>query len=225
VLADSLLAVYDSPLGTLAADLTLRDFTAVDRLTELNFELPLAGGDAPGSELRLGALGPVLARHLGGRDPLKSYSERLSSPLLRDQPLRGFLNGSLDAVLRVREGADVRYVVVDYKTNWLSAAIAGSGQLTASDYTPARMADSMLSSDYPLQALLYSVALHRYLRWRQPGYAPEQHLGGALYLYLRGMCGPKTPLVDGQPCGVFAWRPPEALVLELSDLLDSGRVG
>jgi exodeoxyribonuclease V beta subunit len=121
--------------------------------------------------------------------------------------------------------AATRYVVVDYKTNWLSAAIAGSGQLTASDYTPARMADSMLSSDYPLQALLYSVALHRYLRWRQPGYAPEQHLGGALYLYLRGMCGPKTPLVDGQPCGVFAWRPPEALVLELSDLLDSGRVG
>jgi exodeoxyribonuclease V beta subunit len=224
VLAVALLAVFDSPLGTLAADLTLGDFTGRDRLTELNFELPLAGGDAPGSQLRLGALGPVLARHLGAHDPLKSYSERLSSPLLRDQPLRGFLNGSLDAILRVREGESVRYVVVDYKTNWLSAAVAGSGQLRASDYTPARMADSMLGSDYPLQALLYSVALHRYLRWRQPSYAPEHHLGGALYLYLRGMCGRDTPLVKGQPCGVFAWKPSPELVVELSDLLDSGRV-
>ena len=41
-----------------------------------------------------------------------------------------------------------------------------------------------------------------------------------LYLYLRGMCGPDTPVVDGQPCGVFAWRPPVALVEAVSDLLD-----
>ena len=52
-------------------------------------------------------------------------------------------------------------------------------------------------SDYPLQALLYAAVLHRFLRWRQPGYDPERHLGGVLYLYLRGMCGPDTPLVDG----------------------------
>jgi exodeoxyribonuclease V beta subunit len=82
----------------------------------------------------------------------------------------------------------------------------------------------MLDSDYPLQALLYSVALHRYLRWRQPGYDPEIHLGGVLYLYLRGMCGQQTPLVDGQPCGVFAWQPPAGLVTDLSDALDSGKV-
>ena len=29
-------------------------------------------------------------------------------------------------------------------------------------------------SDYPLQALLYAAVLHRFLRWRQPGYDPEQ---------------------------------------------------
>ena len=75
-------------------------------------------------------------------------------------------------------------------------------------------------SDYPLQALLYAVVLHRFLRWRQPGYDPEVHLGAVLYLYLRGMCGPTTPSVGGLPCGVFAWRPPTSLVEELSDLLD-----
>jgi exodeoxyribonuclease V beta subunit len=67
--------------------------------------------------------------------------------------------------------------------------------------------------------LLYSVVLHRYLRWRQPGYDPDLHLGGILYLYERGMCGPETPVVDGQPCGVFAWQPPAAMIIELSDLL------
>ena len=48
-------------------------------------------------------------------------------------------------------------------------------------------------SDYPLQALLYATVLHRFLRWRLPGYDPEQHLGEVLYLYVRGMCGPATP--------------------------------
>jgi exodeoxyribonuclease V beta subunit len=85
------------------------------------------------------------------------------------------------------------------------------------------MTEAMLHSHYPLQAMLYSVVLHRYLRWRLPDYDPERHLGGILYLYVRGMCGPQTPVVDGQPCGVFAWHPPAAMVLELSDVLD-GRV-
>ena len=58
------------------------------------------------------------------------------------------------------------------------------------------------------------------LRWRQPDYDPERQLGGVLYLFIRGMAGPDTPRVDGVPCGVFSWRPPAALVVDLSDLLD-----
>jgi exodeoxyribonuclease V beta subunit len=85
------------------------------------------------------------------------------------------------------------------------------------------MAEAMLHSDYPLQALLYSVVLHRFLRWRMAGYSPEHHLGGVLYLFLRGMCGPETPVVDGTTAGVFSWRPPASLIMALSDLLDAGR--
>ncbi len=80
----------------------------------------------------------------------------------------------------------------------------------------------MLRRHYALQALLYTVALHRYLRWRLPGYDPGRHLAGVLYLFLRGMHGADTPLVDGTPCGVFAWKPPGALVSVLSDALDRG---
>ena len=61
------------------------------------------------------------------------------------------------------------------------------------------------------------------LRWRQPGYDPQEHFGGVLYLYLRGMAGERTPVVDGHPTGVFSWQPPIALVEAVSDLLDGHR--
>jgi hypothetical protein len=77
----------------------------------------------------------------------------------------------------------------------------------------------MVHGHYPLQALLYAVALHRTLRWRLPDYDPATHLGSVLYLFVRGMAGPDTPTVDGQPCGVFAWDLPAELVTATSDLL------
>jgi exodeoxyribonuclease V beta subunit len=205
--------VCDSPLGPVVGG-TLREIGLADRLREMEFELPLAGGDVRGApDVRLGDLAPLLETHLPLGDPVRPYAEALRGPL-GDQTLRGYLTGSVDVVLRV---SGPRYLVVDYKTNWLGPA---DEPLTARAYRPQALADAMGHSDYPLQALLYAAVLHRFLRWRQPGYDPERHLGGVLYLYLRGMCGPDTPLVDGSPCGVFAWRPPVALVEALSDLLD-----
>ncbi len=125
--------------------------------------------------------------------PLYGYAERLRDPDLRSR-VRGYLTGSIDLVFR----ADGRYGIVDYKTNRLT------------DY--ARVREEMYRSHYALQALLYVVALHRYLRWRVPGYDPDEHLAGVFYLFLRGMPGG----------GVFAWRPPGGLVVALSDLLDRG---
>jgi exodeoxyribonuclease V beta subunit len=91
--------------------------------------------------------------------------------------------------------------------------------LTAWHYRPDALEAEMRRAHYPLQAILYMVALHRYLRWRLPGYHPEEHLGGAVYLFVRGMTGPEALTVQGRTCGVFSWRPPSQLVVELSDLL------
>ncbi len=217
-LGTALVPALQTPLGPLAGERRLVDIERADRLCELTFELPLAGGDEPSAEVLLGDLVPVLRRHLGPDDPLHDYPALLGVPALAEQKLRGYLNGSIDAVLRVRDPGRVRYLVVDYKTNWLGDPDLGG--LPVGHYTPERMAQAMMSAHYPLQALLYSVALHRYLRWRQPGYQPDVHLGGVLYLFLRGMAGPQTPRVNGLPCGVFSWRPPAALIGELSDLLD-----
>jgi exodeoxyribonuclease V beta subunit len=213
-LATALVPMYDTSLGRLASGLTLRDISLRDRLRELDFEIPLAGGDVRGAipNVSVADLGELLRANLPADDPLAPYVDRLTSAALGGQSLRGYLSGSIDAVLRL---PDQRYLVVDYKTNYLGD--------NAADYSHARLAEHMLHSDYPLQALLYIVVLHRFLRWRVAGYEPARHLGGVLYLFVRGMCGADTPVVDGQPCGVFSWQPPAELVVALSDLLDQGR--
>lgn len=96
-------------------------------------------------------------------------------PLLPDT-LNGMLKGFIDLTL---QGADGRYWVLDYKSNWLGPADA--------DYSPEAMQHTVLDKRYDVQAALYMLALHRLLKLRQPGYlqAPEQHIGGALYWFIR----------------------------------------
>ncbi len=204
----------ETPLGPRLEGRRLCDLATADRLDELAFDLPLAGGDVPVGEVTMEAIAGIFESTLPADDPLAGYHERLRDPVLATQ-VRGFLTGSIDLVARVGN----RHVVVDYKTNRL----APPGQrLTSRHYRPEALARAMQDAHYPLQAALYAVALHRYLRWRLQGYDPGRHLGGAAYLFLRGMVGADTPLVDGQRCGVFSWQPPPAFVIGLSDLLDQG---
>jgi exodeoxyribonuclease V beta subunit len=218
-LAAGLGAALATPLGPLAGGATLRSISRRDRLDELTFEYPLCGGDQPTGEVQITDIGRLLAETGETGPHLLGYSSRLADPLLGSN-LRGYLNGSLDLVFR-RHDADgtQRFFVVDYKTNWLAP---DGEQLSAWHYRPPALDAEMQRAHYPLQAMLYLVALHRYLRWRLPGYEPERNLAGVLYLFVRGMTGPDTPVVDGQPCGVFGWRPPAALVTGLSDLLATG---
>jgi len=207
-------AAIETPLGPLLGGSRLRDLARADRLDELDFEFPLVGGDEPSARLALVAVGALLGRMLPAGDPLGGYADRLGDAALRDG-LRGYVTGSIDLVARAGE----RFAVLDYKTNRLAPP---GEELTAWHHRPAALAAEMERAHYGLQALLYTVALHRYLRWRLPGYSPERNLAGVLYLFLRGMTGADAPRVGGAPCGVFAWRPPARLVEALSDVLDRG---
>ncbi len=214
-------AAIETPLGPLVGDMRLRDLTVEHRLDELEFELPLAGGDDPTGRLTLAAIARVLRARLPESDPLAQYAARLDDPSLRST-VRGFLTGSIDLVMRL---PGPRFAIVDYKTNWLGPP---EEPLTLRSYAPAALTTEMQRAHYGLQALLYTVALHRYLRWRMPGYDPDDHLAAVLYLFIRGMVGPETPtagdapIAGGARCGVFAWRPPGTLVQALSDALDGG---
>lgn len=224
LLVRGLVDAVHTPLGVLAGDRRLADVARGDRIDEMDFDLRLGDASMPATDAELGAL---VESHLAPADlfdvqPLHEWARGLVDGRF-GAVLAGHLTGSIDAVLRVRgDDGTPRFVVVDYKTNRLTPRGAAA---TAADYRPDQLVRAMADHHYPLQALLYSVALHRYLRWRLPGYDPARHLGGAAYLFVRGMVGASTEVTDGQRHGVFSWRVPPALVTDLSDLLDGRPVG
>ncbi|GAB3135133.1 exodeoxyribonuclease V subunit beta [Tsukamurella serpentis] len=207
--ATALLAVLRTPMGAgTLSGLTLAEIAPGDHLAELEFELPLADERSA----TLATIADLLAAHLPDDDPLAPYAQRLRE--IPGAALRGYLTGSIDSVLRIRRDEEQTYTVVDYKTNRLAR-----GDLTTADYTPEAMAREMISSHYVLQALLYSVALHRFLLWKLPGYSPQANLGVVQYHFVRAMIGPHTP----PGAGVFEWHPPADLVVAVSEALAGGR--
>ncbi|MEO6628331.1 MAG: UvrD-helicase domain-containing protein, partial [Aquihabitans sp.] len=220
LLVAGLRTAIDTPLGPLVHHRTLRNIGAGDRLAELGFDLRLAGPAADGAARPLPSvrrIGEIVLRHLDAHDPYRAWAQDLAAGAI-DVSLAGHLTGEIDAVLRVRPdgGGPERFVVVDYKTNRLHER---GREPQSGAYGPRPLVEAMHHSHYPLQALLYLVALHRYLRWRQPDYDPTVHLGGAAYLFVRGMTGPGGEVTGGVPHGVASWPVPPVLVAALSDLL------
>jgi exodeoxyribonuclease V beta subunit len=121
--------------------------------------------------------------------------------------LRGFVKGFIDMIVE----HDGRFWIVDWKSNHLGA--------TAADYAAAPLEAAMASHAYHLQALLYTVALHRYLKTRVRDYSYHTHIGGYLYLFVRGV-RPHWHDADG-PAGVHMRRP----AFELVALLDAAMIG
>ena len=167
--------------------LCLANLATSQRLDELAFYFPVAGLTV---ETVQQALLPLLVKS----SPLANVISQL-----RFSDLTGFMKGFIDLVFE-HQG---RFYIVDYKSNWLGTSEQA--------YQLSELEQAMISHDYPLQYLIYSLALHRYLRLRMPDYDPDQHLGGAYYLFIRGM----RP--DWQQAGVFYDKPDTALL----DALDT----
>jgi exodeoxyribonuclease V beta subunit len=115
-------------------------------------------------------------------------------PALQARVMQGMLTGSMDLVLQ----HDGRYWVVDYKSNKLPS------------YDPNTLQDAVLHKRYEVQYVLYTLALHRLLKVRLPGYDYSQHMGGAVYLFLRG--------IHAEGAGVHLQRPPQELIEALDSL-------
>ncbi len=105
-------------------------------------------------------------------------------PNLQAQQLNGLLTGFIDIVFE-HQG---RYYVLDYKSNKLP------------EYTSNSIMGSMLSHRYDVQYTLYILAVHRLLKSRLKHYDYEQHMGGAIYLYLRGIDQPGQGVYVNKPC-------------------------
>lgn len=130
-----------------------------------------------------------------------TFSGAARPPLLPGQ-LNGMLKGFIDLVFE----HDGRFYVLDYKSNWLGSSDEA--------YRGETMQAAVLAHRYELQYLFYLLALHRLLKVRLPDYDYDRHVGGALYLFLRGSGAPSR--------GVFAARPPRA-VIEALDAAFAGQ--
>ena len=124
---------------------------------------------------------------------LLQEGKELPLPPITAARFHGLLTGIIDLVFE----HDGRFYLADYKSNFLGARLE--------DYRPARLAQAMLERRYDLQAMLYSVALQRYLYQRLPDYSHERHFGGCYYLFLRAM----RP-ASGPRFGVHFERPSKA---------------
>ncbi|ASN03395.1 exodeoxyribonuclease V subunit beta [Xanthomonas citri pv. malvacearum] len=119
------------------------------------------------------------------------------------QRLEGLMTGLIDLTYSV----DGRWYVLDYKSNRLPS------------YDADALARAMAHSEYELQALIYTVALHRWLRFRLgDAYDYARDFGGVRYLFCRGLDAAR-PAVEGMPApGIHAWRFAPALVQSLDAL-------
>eukprot|EP00163_Fabomonas_tropica_P022334 TRINITY_DN3895_c0_g1_i1.p1 TRINITY_DN3895_c0_g1~~TRINITY_DN3895_c0_g1_i1.p1 ORF type:complete len:1242 (-),score=228.89 TRINITY_DN3895_c0_g1_i1:3381-7106(-) len=120
--------------------------------------------------------------------------------LVDNRRFNGMLKGFIDLVFE-HEG---RYYVLDYKSNTLGD--------DNSAYTDQAMGQAILDKRYDLQYVLYLLALHRLLKARLPGYDYDEHIGGAVYLFLRGIQAPGA--------GAFTDKPPRELIEQLDRLFD-----
>jgi exodeoxyribonuclease V beta subunit len=204
---------FGGPLGTLRpADLPRRQ-----RLNELHFDLSL-------QQARASDLADAFRRHPGGLFGADYAAALAQLPVHH----HGFLTGSMDLVFPAPAAGLERWWVLDWKSNRLGRRDERGQCLSCGpgDYGPEALRDLMASHHYPLQAHLYLVALHRYLAWRLPGYDPRRHLGGYVYVFVRGTPGAAAaPLPPGPVPGMLVEQPPLGRLLALDEALGSAPPG
>lgn len=185
VLQQQVEAVLETPLETgFGEPVRLRDLAPERKQVELEFFLPMGRVTAP-------ALTALCQQH----DPLSRGNKPLSFATVQ-----GMLKGFIDLVFEWQG----RWYLLDYKSNHLG--------MSPADYSRPALERAMAEHRYDLQYQLYSLALHRLLSLRLPGYDFDQHFGGVFYLFLRGM--PQG--------GIFHTRPSRELVQGLDRLFSEG---
>lgn len=153
-----------------AKNFCLSDIVMQKTLRESEFYFPM-------EKANVEALEKLLTDH---RNP-KGTTESQGNPNLNTvrlpsyKSLKGMMHGFIDLVFE-QEG---KYYVCDYKSTHLGDSF--------DDYNHEALRNNIEKNYYDLQYLIYSLALHRYLKQKLPDYSVDDHFGGIYYLYLRGM--------------------------------------
>ena len=123
---------------------------------------------------------------------------------LRDglSTLVGMMNGFIDCFFEHKG----KYYILDWKSNYLGN--------TVQHYQKEHLIQTMNESNYHLQYLIYTVAMHRYLEKYINNYSYDTHFGGVLYLFVRG-------IRENESSGIMMTKPPKEFILELNNCFKS----
>lgn len=179
-----------SPEGTFS----LSDLKPESWITELEFFFPLRF-------ITSDLLRDCFRKWSGGDGPVDLLQ---LSAALKFRPVRGMVRGFMDMVFA--HGG--RYYLVDWKSNHLGYRVE--------DYSREALNQAMERHLYPLQYLLYTVAINRFLSLRVRGYDYPTHFGGVLYFFIRGVSRER-----GEEYGIFRDTPPAGMIEELTGYLIS----
>lgn len=213
ILQNGVIAALQTPFGGVLKDFCLADLSRKDRIDELQFFMPLGEGQ---ESTTASAIFSALRARRGDGGIEDAWFDDLGAGMANDIDLHGMMIGFIDLVFRADVDGQPKYFISDYKSNRLAAR---DEVITSSTFTPDAVRNEMRQHHYYLQYHLYLVALHRWLRTRIPDYDYDTHVGGAYYLFVRGMEGPDTPSDDGYSHGVFFDRPPKAVIETLDRAL------
>ncbi len=175
--------LFSVPLGGVLGNMQLNQLTNKQRIHELQFDMSLSQNGSPVQSIDLFNVFQYNPDYRFG----KNYPELLKG---LDISSKGILTGSIDLVFVDKEQfKDGQWWITDWKSNWIGKDSNNEEELECGPiyYSDKLMENQMLHHHYPLQAHVYLVALHKYLKWRLQNYDPSKHLGGYIYIFLRGI--------------------------------------
>jgi exodeoxyribonuclease V beta subunit len=185
-LTDVLLAPFCAEPEAETPNISLAQLSAKQVKVEMEFHMPL-------HEVKVGDFNAII----------NQYFEQHARDYQFEQ-LNGMIKGFIDLMFEF-EG---KFYVADYKSNHLGDSY--------DSYHVSAMEQAMSGHDYHLQAILYTLALHRWLKYKLPHYDYHTHIGGAYYLFIRGMS-------ETEPGNGVYFVLPEKSMIEALDVLFSGK--
>ncbi len=175
--------IANIPLGGPLGKFKMKNLNSKSSIKELKFDIPICHEANPINTLELSSIFREDVQNKYGSD----YINKLKDLNIHSS---GFLTGSIDQVFADNPNHEIaKWWVLDWKSNWIGSPLSKehSSSCGPSNYSICKMDEEMYHHHYPLQAHIYLLALHRFLKWRLPDYSPQKHLGGYIYVFLRGL--------------------------------------
>ena len=208
---NSVKRIINTPLGNNIKNIKLCEIPESNIIKEFKYTLALSKQDKLLKSEDISKCFLIDSEYEFGKD----YAENINK---LDIYSKGLHTGCIDCIIPVGDSIEEsKWWIIDWKSNFISA-----NNITDSypyNYNYDTMKEEMYKHHYPLQAHLYLLALHRFLKWRLSNYSPEKSLGGYIYIFIRGLPKNEEKIVShNEMHGIFSNRVSTKRILYLDKL-------